>query len=777
MSPKNDGYEFETIIRFYRTRLEPADEMTLPLRNLIKRHPIVIAILVMLAGIVAYSIGIPFLDFMELKTIDLRFAARQQIAPGPEVVLAVIDEKSIAREGKWIWPRSKFADFIIKLSESGAKVIAFDIGFLEPDEKSVVQTIEKIGKEIQHLNIRDERLNRVLSQLMEETDYDMRLANAIRSSKAKIVLGYFFQMGEDVLKHMDEEEIQLHQKNIRGSSYNVVRWLPGSKTALLREGLAPQSNIKVISDATQHAGYFNMIPDELDGVVRRMPVAIKFKGDLYAPLSLKAVSAFLDEPLKIFVSEAGINEIQIGNFSIPTDVLGQVLVNYRGEAQTFPHISFTDILHGTVSGETLRDKIVLVGATAVGIYDMRVTPFGSVFPGLEVHANVMDSILTKDFLHQPDWVVFFDVMAIIVGGLCLGTVLPRSGAITGLMTALFLFFGYILLGQFFFTRHGFIINVVYPLFVIVMVYISVTVYHYFSEIRQKRFIKDAFSTYLAPSVVKQLIEAPQKLILGGEERQITAFFSDVQGFTSISENLSPQELVELLNEFLTEMTDIILKYEGTVDKFEGDAIIAFFGAPNDIPNHAEVACLSCIDMQKRLVDLREKWSIEGKPELRMRMGLCSGRAVVGNMGSKNRMDYTMMGDTVNTAARLEGVNKLYGSYTLISDTTYRAAGQGIVTREIDSINVVGKNVPLTIYELIGYGKNVDPHDLEIIDLYHKGLRAYRLQAWDEAIGQFKAALETRPHDGPSRTMLIRCREFKINPPGKDWNGSFTMTSK
>jgi len=282
---------------------------------------------------------------------------------------------------------------------------------------------------------------------------------------------------------------------------------------------------------------------------------------------------------------------------------------------------------------------------------------------------------------------------------------------------------------------------------------------------------------MAPSVVNQLIQSPEKLVLGGEKRVITAFFSDVQGFTSISEKLTPHELVELLNEFLTEMTDIILAHEGTVDKFEGDAIIAFFGAPNPLPNQAEVACKSCIEMQKKLAQLRAKWKTVGKPELKMRIGMCTGPAVVGNMGSKNRMDYTMMGDTVNTAARLEGVNKIYGCYVLVSESTFSKVGGGIVGREIDAINVVGKKEPITVYELIGYPEDINGGWRETLDNYAQGLSAYRRQDWNRALIFFHKALSAIPDDGPSKTMLARCNAYKEIPPPKDWNGAFTMTTK
>jgi len=514
-----------------------------------------------------------------------------------------------------------------------------------------------------------------------------------------------------------------------------------------------------------------------DGVVRRVPAVFKYKETLYAPLAVIAAGAFLDSPPSLQVADYGIESLQVDRTSIPVDELGRIMINYRGGAKTYPHISVTDIIHGDVAETDLKNKIVIVGATAVGIYDLRVTPFSSVFPGVEIHANIIDNILSRNFLYQPSWAAVFDIIGIVAVGFILGFILPRTGVFTGILASLLVFAGYIFVAQLFFTQKGFILNLVYPLAVVMVVYVSITAYKYLVETRQKRFIKDAFSTYLAPSVVKQLIDSPEKLVLGGEKRVITAFFSDVQGFTSISEKLSPEKLVEILNEFLTEMTDIILKHEGTVDKFEGDAIIAFFGAPNDLENHAATACSASIDMQNRLVRLREKWKAEGNPELMMRIGLCSGPAVVGNMGSKNRMDYTMMGDTVNTAARLEGVNKVYGTYTLVSETTYRAAGQGFIFREIDKINVVGKKEPISVYQLLGIAGDSDARMRQVCDLYARGLQAYQSQEWAQAIGFFNALLKIAPEDGPSLSLLGRCQTLRDNPPGKDWNGTFVIKHK
>lgn len=747
------------------------------MKKFIKLNPFTITLLSIVLGSFALISGIPFFDIMELKTIDFRFAARGKISPGSEVVLAVIDEKSLEKEGKWVWPRSKLADLVTKLSKAGARVVAFDIGFLEPDDKRIVQTINSIKQEVQKFRIQNTKFEHFLENLKYKSNNDRFLADAIINSSSRVVLGYFFHMSLAESGHLNEADIQIHQENIRGSRHKLVRYASAaSHNVPLIEAKMPQSNIKIVSNATDLSGFFNIVPDP-DGVVRWIPAVIKFREALYAPLSIVSASAYLNHPISVNVADHGIEGINIGRVFIPTDDRGKIIVNYRGPEKTFPHISITDILNESVPEYVLKDKIVLVGATAVAIYDLRVTPFGTVFPGLEVHANIVDSILANDFLYPPEWAKLFAVMAIIVAGLFLGIVLSRAGAISGALAGIFLFCGYILLCQYLFSSKGLILNLVYPLSVMVFLYVAITAYRYLVEAKQKRFIKDAFSTYLAPSVVSQLIQFPENLVLGGEKRDITALFSDVQEFTSISERLTPDEVVDLLNEFLTEMTDIILNYEGTVDKFEGDAIIAFFGAPNHLVNQAEVACRACIGMQKRLAELRSKWRTEGKPELKMRIGLCTGPAVVGNMGSKNRMDYTMMGDTVNTAARLEVVNKIYGTYTLVGSSTYKSAGDNIMAREIDSVLVAGKEEPVTIYEIIGYPEDVDGRMQETANHYAEGLEAYRKHDWNRALIFFNKALESTPDDGPSKTMLNRCNEYKVNPPDKGWNGVFTMLTK
>lgn len=308
-------------------------------------------------------------------------------------------------------------------------------------------------------------------------------------------------------------------------------------------------------------------------------------------------------------------------------------------------------------------------------------------------------------------------------------------------------------------------------------FLTINVYLFIEERREKSYIKNAFGQYLSPKVIETLVEDPSRLSLGGERRDMTAFFSDVQGFSTISESLTPDELVQLLNIYLTEMCQIISTYDGTIDKFEGDAIIAFWGAPLEQKNHASLACFACIDMQKRLAELRRQWAEEGKPQLLARMGVNSGPMVVGNMGSQHRMDYTIMGDAVNLAARLEGANKFYRNYTMISEFTYNQAKDDIDVRELDTVRVVGKDEPITVYELLDRKNAVTGEKAQLIETFHKGLAFYKQRKYDEAIKEFTAALDINPSDGPSKVYIDRCHVFLENPPDEDWDGVFRHTEK
>ncbi len=753
--------------------------MTKKIKTIFTR-PLGISLIVVLLCILFMFQNFSFFEHMELKTIDLRFRTRGNVAPGNNIALAVIDEKSLTQEGKWMWPRSKLAKVVNKLSEAGAAVIAFDLVFSEPDSQSLSKYINQIEKVLTGKNIKNDYVHNYLDELKLKTDNDYLLAQAIQESKSKIVLGFFVQMEDEKASHLTEKQLDLLQELAIPATYKAIKY--GSVKAMeypILEVFATQTNIRRISKTSSHSGFFNSIPDP-DGVIRTLPSLVKFRDDLYAPLSVKILSAYLEEEPKGFISDYGVESFNIGeSINFPTDEKGRLYINYRGGEKSFPHLSITDILNDNINTDAIKDKIIIIGATASGIFDVISTPFESVYPGPEMHANIIDMVLNQNYLFKPEWIDIFTVLTIIIFGLGIGLILPNLGAFAGACLAIIPFAGYIFFCQYIFTAHGWILNMVYPLAVILIIYSIMTAYTFLIESSQKRFIKNAFSTYLAPAVVKQLMDNPDTLVLGGEKRKITAFFSDVQSFTSISESLEPDELVALLNEFLTQMTDIILAYNGTVDKFEGDAIIAFFGAPGELINQEETACKVSLKMQQRLSELRHKWKKEGKPELHMRIGMDTGTAVVGNMGSENRMDYTMMGDTVNIAARLEGVNKVYGCYSLVSKETFIPAASlgSIFGRELDSVVLMGKKEPVDIYEIMGFTTDIGDDTKAMVNYYKEALTAYRNQDWEKAITLFKKAQTLVPDDQPTLTMLKRCREYMVSPPPADWNGAFEMTSK
>jgi adenylate cyclase len=425
----------------------------------------------------------------------------------------------------------------------------------------------------------------------------------------------------------------------------------------------------------------------------------------------------------------------------------------------------------------LKDKIILIGGTAAALHDLHTTPYGPLYPGVEVHANMIENILQQDFLERPSWVPVLDVAIILVTGILLGVVALYFKAVGTAVLLVVGVGGYLVFDYMLFTQQGLWVHTVFPVFSQFLVYFGITLYRFTFEEKEKRFIKSAFSQYLAPAVVEQLVENPKLLNLGGENKVLTAFFSDLEGFSSISEQLTAGELVILLNEYLTEMTDIVMQYEGTVDKFEGDAIIAFFGAPIDFKDHATRTCYAALDMQKRLAQLRKIWKKKGRHELFMRIGINTGEVTVGNMGSESRFDYTMIGDPVNVAARLEGANKQYYTYTMLSEFTYELAKNDIEARELDSIRVVGKKEPIKIYELLGRKGEMPDHIRLILPHFREGLEYYKKQRWEEGVTCFENALNLYEDDGPSLTYFERCITFQHHPPPPDWDGVFAMRTK
>ncbi len=429
----------------------------------------------------------------------------------------------------------------------------------------------------------------------------------------------------------------------------------------------------------------------------------------------------------------------------------------------------------TVETEKLKGHSCIISMTATSSNDFSLTPLSSHYMMPGKYPNIVNTILQGKFIHRvPEYLNIILMLLIAVGA---GFIIPKFSSKAGVFTFVGTLIGVNVLimlsfifGNIWFDQLGISLAVLLPS-------LSLIGIKFIGEETEKRFIKSVFSRYLSPDVINEIIKDPEKLALGGEESDITIFFSDIAGFTSISEKLNPTQLVTLLNEYLTEMTDIILLNKGTIDKYEGDAIIAFFGAPFHYEDHAVKCCLASIDMQNRIRELSKIRRSRGQSEFFTRMGINTGRAVVGNMGSRTRQDYTMIGDAVNLAARLEGVNKVYKTAAMISEATYEKAKDHVEVRKLDTIRVVGKNEPIVIYELLERKGKLDDQTRDLLDKYYKGLDSFNDRDWKGAQKHFRDALKIKPEDGPSNLYVERCTEFLKQPPSKNWDGVYKMKSK
>ena len=734
-----------------------------------------IALLSILAVSVIYYVDPDFLSLLELKTLDLRFHSRGKIVTTGEVALVAIDEKSLDELGRWPWPRVRMAQLLDALVKYEAKVVGFDIVWAEPDENSELKSLSALKQKMNELKLTNWDLEKYLSQAIQKADTDRTLADSLARSR-RAVLGYFFHFftKEDLPK----EKKQLPKDLPPLSTYNWVKYSSQAAAKVpLFEATYAEVNIPVIAEAAEGAGYFNIFPDR-DGTVRWIPLVIKYQDKHYCALSLAVLQKFLNNsPLVLRLAEFGVEEIRLGDLFIPTNEEGRMLINYRGPQKTFPHYSATDVIHGRVPVNAFRGKIVLVGATAIGIYDIRVTPFDHVFPGLEVHANVIDTILKQQFLYRPNWVTLFDLLAIIVLGLILGIILPKVKALWGALIGISLFFAFVLTSNQLFQKQGIWVNQTYPLFNLVLTYLMITGYRYMTEERERKKVRGAFQYYLNASVVEQMLKDPEKLKLGGEKKDLTVLFSDIRGFTSISEHMTPERLVKFLNEYLTKMTDIVFKYDGLLDKYMGDAIMAIWGAPLDQSDHPLRACYTALEMVEELRLLQQRWATEGMPRMNIGIGINAGPMVVGNMGSERRFDYTVMGDSVNLGSRLEGLNKLYGTNIIISEMTYERVREEILGRELDLVRVKGKDQPVKIYELLSRRAKTLPEQKALAEEFQAALGEYRNRNWETARKIFQSILERYPEDGPARLYVERCQTLEKTPPPEDWDGVYTMTTK
>ena len=448
-------------------------------------------------------------------------------------------------------------------------------------------------------------------------------------------------------------------------------------------------------------GHVNIMPDP-DGTVRWETLAVDYKEEYYPSFPLQVAREYLGIPQDKMKLVFGLN-VNLGDVEIPINEEGKLLIDYAGGVGTFKSYSAADVIEGDLPEGALKDKIALIGATAVGIYDLRVTPFSPVFPGVEKHANVISNILQKRFLRRPNWMALIDLASILILGVGLALLTAQVRPVTGAALIIVGVGSYFLLSHLLFARGGIWLRVLYPMTSMTATYVGITLLRLLTEERERRFIKSAFQHYVSQEVVEEIVKDPEKLKFGGERKVLSVLFSDIRDFTSFAEGHDPEEVANMLHEHLTAMVDIIFKHDGTVDKFMGDAVMAIFGAPIYQGDHALRACLAALDMIEETERLSARWAQEGRMGFKIGIGINSGEMLVGNLGSAQRFEFTVIGDNVNLASRLEAANKEFDTKRsiIISEYTYEMVRDKIIAEPLGSVTVKGKTIPVNIYQLVG----------------------------------------------------------------------------
>jgi len=716
-------------------------------------------------------VPVGFIRHMENIAYDKRLLLTMPKTVDDRIVIVDIDEASLTAEGRWPWGRDKLSDFVeILFEEYGAAVVGFDIVFAEPDESSGLKVLERLAE----AELKDDELFRARLQVLRpDLDYDGRFAETIQ--KYPVILGYYFNFVSG-----DEDASKIGEL----PAPTFVKGTFKGKRIAFHKADGYGSNIAQLNSSALGAGHFNPIPDP-DGVVRRVPMLIEHDGAYYASMSLEIVRHLFgsQEVIPRFEKPAfggkdysGLEWLQVGEKLVPVDGRVQTLVPYRGYKGSFPYVSATDVLHRNADKSVLKGATVLVGTTAPGLLDLRATPVAEAYPGVEVHANLIAGIVDGTIKQLPEYALGAEVMLLVLFGIVMAVVVPLLSPLAATLATAGLLLAYLAFNFFVWTVGNFVLPVASGMMMLLTMFVLNMSYGYFIETRGKRQITGLFGQYIPPELVDEMADHPESYSLEAENREMTVLFSDVRGFTTLSEGLSPKELSELMNLFLTPMTRIIHDQRGTIDKYMGDAIMAFWGAPLEDPNHARNAVDAGMQMLEKLNDVNAEFVSRGWPEIKIGVGLNTGMMSVGNMGSEFRMAYTALGDAVNLGSRLEGLTKGYGVPIIVSETTKDAVPE-YAYRELDRVRVKGKDKPVAIYQPLCVRDELDKQWKDELKLYREALRLYRAQEWDMAEMNLLNLQRTSRMPGLYQVYVERIAQYREHPPGERWDGVFTHTSK
>jgi adenylate cyclase len=745
-----------------------------PQLSAVKKNAILIAIgLVVVMVFVGHAARFYRLDFVDqLSSIlyDYRLKMTMPQTVDDRIVILDIDEKSLKEEGRWPWGRDRLALLMDKLFDKyGIAVLGFDVVFAEKDESSGLKVLQKLGQN----QLRGvAQFQSVLSQIQPQLDYDNLFANKIKNRK--VVLGYYFnnQSESNISGSLPEPVFPAGTFKGRQIEFNSMTGYG--------------ANLPELQKAAAGGGHFNPVID-FDGRVRRVPMLEEFGGAYYESLSLAMVRTLLGQPRLIpgFAEGstdgyAGLEWLELdtdaGKLKIPVDSEVSSFVPYRGGQGSFPYVSITDVLHDRVKLEQLKDKIVLVGTTTPGLMDLRATPVAEVYPGVEVHANMISGILDQNLKARPAYMMGVEVVWLLLIGIAMSLILPQLGAIKAVLVTAFVSATSTGLNVALWHYGNIIMPAADTLIMISLLFALNMSYGYFVEARTKRQITGLFGQYVPSELVEEMAMHPESVSMEGDSREMTILFSDVRGFTTISEGLDPKELSLLMNEFLTPLSRVIYKHRGTIDKYMGDCIMAFWGAPLPDTAHARNAMLAGIEMQAVLKALQPHFKERGWPEIHVGVGINTGRVSVGNMGSEVRVAYTVMGDEVNLASRLEGITKQYGVGIIVGENT-RNVVPDFLYRELDHVRVKGKDKPVAIYEPIGLTSEMSKAQQDEVKLFHEMRRLYRKLDWDQAELQLMNLRRISPEVRLYDVYMERIEYFRKNPPAADWDGVFVFQVK
>ena len=734
-----------------------------------------VRILISLALVVPFllhasgTLRLGFLEQIENLAYDARLNLTLPGTRDERIAIVDIDEPSLKALGRWPWSRDTLADLVDRLFEDyDVRALGFDVVFAEEDESAGLDVLRELARGSLSGNA---AFRRTLERIAPRLDRDRAFARALEGRN--VVLGYFFRRevdgGDPTSGVLPEPVRRVEPVGAEG--------LPLTRP----EGYG--GNLRILQESAAGGGFFDNPLVSADGVFRRVPLVQQYDGGLYELLALATVRAALGWPEARFeIAREGndyraLEAVHLGDrYRIPVDADGAVLVPYRGAQGSFPYVSAKDVLDGSAEPGVLEDRIVLMGATAAGLLDLRTTPVQNVYPGVEVHANVISGILDQRIMRRPAYLLGYEFVLLAAIGLLMTGLLPFLSPLW-LSTATVGLGALVVAGNLAaWTGADLVLPLATPLLLIGLLFVFHVAWGFFIETRGKRQLARLFGQYIPPELVDEMDRDPGEVTLAGESREMTVLFSDVRGFTGISENLEPEELTRLMNAFLTPMTRVIHQHRGTIDKYMGDAIMAFWGAPLDDADHARHALFAAREMQTTMADLQASFEREGWPPLSVGIGINTGVMNVGNMGSEFRMAYTAMGDAVNLGSRLEGLTRSYGVSIIVSESTRHAVPE-FEYRELDVVRVKGKDHPVAIHEPIAPIDEVDRQLRKDLKRYHAALAHYRRQEWDAAERELFSLSREYPDDRVYAMYLDRIMYFRNHPPGDDWDGVFTHELK